>query len=249
MTGFFVALQFLTRFPSPIRRQIALAELGPSTRWFPIVGALIGATVAAVDAALAPVFGIEVRAVIAVLLFAVLTGALHLDGLMDSCDGLLAFTSPERRLEIMHDSRVGSFAVVGAATLLLVKYTAFLALPEEHRLAGFVAIGGLSRWAMVFSAQRYPSARPGGLGQTLQAGMRPGDLAVATATAFLTVIPAGPAGPASALAAWVATVILARYTLSKVPGLTGDVYGAICEIVEVVVAIALPPLWRLAAVS
>src|SRR5437762_313377 len=98
--------------------------MGRSMRWFALVGAAIGAVVAVVDLALAPVVSVEVRSVLVVGLLAAITGGLHLDGLMDSCDGLLAFTTPERRLEIMADSRVGSFAIVGLSTALLLKYSA-----------------------------------------------------------------------------------------------------------------------------
>ncbi|MBI4213041.1 MAG: adenosylcobinamide-GDP ribazoletransferase [Chloroflexi bacterium] len=244
MTGFLVALQFLTRIRSPVRRPIAEADLGRSSRWFPLVGAVIGCIVATLDALLAPVATPELRAIAVVIALAIVTGALHLDGLMDSCDGLFAFTSPERRLEIMRDSRVGSFAVVGAATSLLLKYSAVLALPGEQRFGALICLGAASRWAMVFAAARYPSARSSGLSHALRSSMTGRELPIATALALLLVLSAGIAGLAALAAAGITTILLARYTLTKIPGLTGDVYGAICEIVEVTVAMVLPLLWR-----
>jgi adenosylcobinamide-GDP ribazoletransferase len=218
-------------------------------RWFPAIGALIGAVVGLGDLALATLTTVEVRSIAAVLALLAITGALHMDGLMDACDGLLTFTSPERRLEIMQDSHAGSFAIAGAAGALLLKYTAFLALPSNRRLAAFVTIGTLSRWAMVYAALRYPTARPSGLGHAYKSGLRRRDLVVGTAVAVVAVgVAAGPIGVLVFGLAWAITVVLARYTLSKIPGLTGDVYGAICEIVEVGIAIALPPLWRLQGV-
>ena len=246
MTGFLVALQFLTRIPSPIRRPIADEELGPSARWFPLVGAVIGGLVGLLDTLIAPVATPELRAMVAVIALAVLTGALHLDGLMDSCDGLFAVTSPEHRLAIMHDSRVGSFAVVGAATVLLLKYSAFLALPTDQRLPAFVSLGAVSRWAMVLAAARYPSARPSGLAHMMRGSMTGRELPIATALAVLLSLSAGVPGLAGVVVAGVVTLLAARYTLTKIPGLTGDVYGAICEFVEVAVAVVLPLLWRLA---
>lgn len=244
MSGILVALQFLTRLPSPIRRPITTAELGPSMRWFPLVGAFIGGLVGVIDLALAPFTSVEVRSIAAVAALAILSGALHLDGFMDACDGLLAFTTPERRLEIMRDSHVGSFAIAGAATLLLLKYAAFLGLPAEGRFAAFVALGALSRWSMVYAAHRYPVARPGGLADSFKQGVRRRDVALATLFAGLAVLPIGLVGVGAFLAAWLLTLAAARYTLTKIPGLTGDVYGALCEIVEVELAIILPPLWR-----
>ena len=96
MTGLVAAIQFLTRVPLPVRYELATGAMGSSMRWFPLVGAAIGGVVAVADLALAPLVGLEVRSVLLVVLLAAITGGLHLDGLMDSCDGLLAFTTPER---------------------------------------------------------------------------------------------------------------------------------------------------------
>ncbi len=211
-------------------------------RWFPLVGALIGCLVGFLDLALTPLLRVEVRSLAAVAALALLSGALHLDGLMDTCDALFAFTSPERRLEILHDSHVGSFAVVGAATLLLTKYAAFVALPTNQRLIAFVAVGALSRWAMVYAGHRYPIARPSGLAHMFRQHLRNADLVIASLLVVLFLVPAGPAGALLLLFAWALTVGCARYTLGKIPGLTGDIYGAICEVVEVGVGVAFSPV-------
>jgi adenosylcobinamide-GDP ribazoletransferase len=213
-------------------------------RWFPAVGALLGAFVAAIDWAIAPLTTPEVRSVVAVTLLAILTGALHLDGLMDACDGLFALASHERRLEIMADSRVGSFGLVGVAVTLLLKYAAILALPEWGRPAGFIAIGALSRWSMVYATVQYPAARTEGLGQAYKAAAGRAELAIATVIAVLVLTPSGAAGAGALLLAWGVCVLCARYACSRIGGLNGDVYGAISEAVEVAVAMALPPLWR-----
>ncbi|MPZ12957.1 MAG: adenosylcobinamide-GDP ribazoletransferase [Chloroflexi bacterium] len=243
--GFFIAFQFLTRLPSPIRGQVALEEMGRSMRWFPVVGALIGLLVAAVDFLLSQITTPEIRAVSAVALLAALTGGLHLDGLMDSCDGLFAFTTPQRRLEIMGDSRVGSFAIAGVATMLLMKFAAILSLPPELRVVGFISMGALSRWAMVYATVRYPPARSSGLAHDFKISAGRVDVAIATATAVLVALTAGPAGLGAALLTFAVTVGVARYAIAKLDGLTGDVYGAIAEVVEVSVTVALPPLARL----
>ena len=213
-------------------------------RWFPAVGALIGAVVALVDALLAPIATGEVRAVVAVALLAVLTGALHLDGLIDACDGLFALASPDRRLAIMADSRVGSFGLVGAAVTLLLKYAAILALPGAARPAAFIAMGALSRWSMVYATVQFPAARVEGLGQAYKAAARRWELAIASVVAILVVAVSGAAGAAALFLAWAATAACARYACGRIGGLNGDVYGAISEVVEVTVAVALPPLWR-----
>lgn len=243
--GFLVALQFLTILPSTLKRPIGQPEMGRSMRWFPAVGLVIGGVAAALDYGLGFVTTSEIRSVAVVALLAILTGGLHLDGCMDSCDGLFAFASPQRRLEIMADSRVGSFGLVGAITLLLLKFAAILALPAAARPAGFLAMGALSRWSTVYATVRYPAARASGLGYAYKQTAGRTELALATALAIAGIVPAGPAGAGALLVAWLLTVGIARYATARIGGLTGDVYGAISEAVEVAVLISLPPLWRL----
>jgi adenosylcobinamide-GDP ribazoletransferase len=244
MTGIFVALQFLTCLPLPFRPKIDPEAMGRSMRWFPAVGALLGLLLALIDQMLASAATPEVRAMLLVALLVLVTGALHLDGLMDTCDALFAMVSPERRLEILWDSRVGSFAVVGAATALLLKYAALLSLPEGTRLASLVAILSLSRWSMVYATVRYPSARQVGLGVAYKAGARSRELVIASFLTALLVAPLGFAGIAAFAVAWVGTILLARAIMARIPGLTGDTYGAISECIEIAVAIAIPVLQR-----
>ena len=102
------------------------------------------------------------------VLLALLTGGLHLDGFMDTCDGLFSLRAPEERLAIFRDSRVGSFGVVGAATLLLLQWTALGALPP-----GSARPCCSSRWQ--WRAGRWftpsspsPTGRPTGLGRVFK---------------------------------------------------------------------------------
>jgi len=108
----------------------------------------------------------EVRALLILLAWVVLTGGLHLDGLADSCDGLLATTTPEKRLDIMKDPRAGSWAVVGVVLLLLGK----LLLRESAPVALLIApVAG--RWMLTAAAWGYPYARSTGLGAWFKDGL------------------------------------------------------------------------------
>src|SRR5581483_11578988 len=120
VVSFFVALQFLTHLPTPPGLPVAGPALGRALGWFPVVGLLLGALLAAADALLSLLLPRELVDVLLLALLALLTGGLHLDGFMDTCDGLFSLRSPAERLAIFRDSRVGSFGVVGAATLLLL---------------------------------------------------------------------------------------------------------------------------------
>ena len=106
---------------------------------------------------------VVVNALLIVVLI-ILTGALHLDGFIDTCDGL-AGDSPQRRLEIMSDSQVGAFGIVGVCGLLLLKYVALLSLPDTLRLAGLLLMPALSRWTMAYAIFAFPCvSKTSGLG-------------------------------------------------------------------------------------
>jgi adenosylcobinamide-GDP ribazoletransferase len=136
---------------------------------------------------------------------------------------------------------------VGAILLLLSKFAAVLALPEDARPAGFLAMGAVSRWTMVYAAVRYPVARPEGLGFVYKQSAGRAELAIATAIAAIAVLPAGFAGAGVLIGGWLLTVSIANYAQARIGGFTGDVYGATSEVVETGVLIALPPMWRLTA--
>ncbi len=179
-----------------------------------------------------------------------LTGALHLDGFVDCCDALLVPAEKLRRLEILRDVHVGAFGVVGVVLLLLTKFTALVALPDASRLPVLLLVPTLGRWAMTGSVLLFPYARSGpGLGQKARTGAGQRQLVVATVTALLV------AGLTSWLGLGWMVVLLVFLTVvsaaglswwigSKIGGLTGDAYGAICEVVEVVNLLVLAALVR-----
>jgi adenosylcobinamide-GDP ribazoletransferase len=184
--------------------------------------------------------------VLLLVLLALLTGGLHLDGFMDTCDGLFSLRSPAERLAIFRDSRVGSFGVVGAATLLLLQWTALGALPAGSRATMLLVTLAIARWAMVYAIVAFPYGRAEGLGRVFkeQAGGK-ALLAATLVAGLVAALLLGAAGLAALALAAVAAWGFARYCLGRLPGLTGDTYGALDELVETLVLIALPPLVRL----
>lgn len=229
-----VALQFLTAIPIRMSFEVSSRLMGRAMAWFPLVGLVIGGILGLVDLGLRWVLPPTVRAALVVTLWVMLTGALHLDGLMDCCDGLLAARAPERRLDILRDSRVGAFAVVGAVCLLLVKFAAVSELSPASRLGALFVVPALSRAAVVYAVRAYPYARPGpGLGQIFRDGLTWREVAIAAVTAVLAALVAlGWLGVVLAGVIWVITAAIAWWVRSRIPGLTGDVYGAINELTE-----------------
>jgi cobyrinic acid a,c-diamide synthase len=229
--GFVTALQFLTLVPPLMRRPCTDAELGRSVGFFPLVGVMLGATLAGLDHLLGLCWPSVVSTGIVLTGWAILTGGLHLDGFLDSCDGLLGGRTPEDRLRIMKDHRVGAFAVLGGVFLLLVKYSALLTL--QGRFVALLLAPTLGRWSLSLAVTAFPYGRQQGLGRTMKDQAGWWDLLLATSlTAVAAGWIAGWAGLLALAAAGALTWCVARFALARLPGLTGDIYGAICELVE-----------------
>jgi adenosylcobinamide-GDP ribazoletransferase len=170
-----------------------------------------------------------------VVALVVATGGLHLDGLADTCDGLFGGYTPEERLAIMRDSRLGSYGLLAVTSLLLLKWAAFLSLASPVRRGALLLAPALGRWAMVEAVASFPYARPEGLGKAMRQVAWPypalaGIIALAASLVFF----AGWGLALFALASVLAWLV-GWYVRGKVGGLTGDVYGAIAEVVEVAV--------------
>ena len=182
---------------------------------------------------------------------ALLTGALHLDGLMDTADGLFGGRTPERRLEIMRDSRVGSFGALAGALASCSSSPRSAPSCRTSRAPALVAALVAGRCAQVLAVWLFPAARPEGLGAAYKAGVRLPSVTVATASrGSLAWLALGPAGLVLLLLSASIGLLLGRWMASSLGGgLTGDTYGALNEVAEVAVLLALvsplPPLLAL----
>lgn len=235
------AIRFLTILPLG-RAQPEVKEMGASLTFFPLVGLLLGVALAGLDAGLMRVWPAGLTGAILVAVLLGVTGAMHLEGFLDTCDGLGGATR-ERRLEIMRDHRVGAFAVAGGSCLVLLKWTALFSLPLPARLPALVLFPALSRWAMVLAIRSFPYARAQGLGSafhdraTRGAVLAAGVIGLGGSFAF-----AGIGGLALFVGASLVTWLLGSWIAGLLGGLTGDTYGALNEVIEVLVLIAVTPL-------
>jgi adenosylcobinamide-GDP ribazoletransferase len=256
MRAFLAALQFLTILPVPGIHLVRDADWGRTTAWYPAVGLLLGAILAGLDWGLRWLLPGSVAAALLLVAWVALSGALHLDGFVDCCDALLAPVSRERCLEILRDVHAGAFGITGVVLLLLTKYTALAALdgPDSAggiRLPALLLIPALARWLMSGAVQLTPYARSGpGLGQKARTGAGRTQLAIATATALLATGLAGWTGLGWAALGLLVVMaltglVLAAWIRSRLGGLTGDAYGAICELTETAGLIALVALVHL----
>jgi adenosylcobinamide-GDP ribazoletransferase len=228
------ALRFLTIIPLPGMPPSSEGSIGRAIPLFPLAGLVLGALLAALGAVLGGLWGDGVRAVGLVVAWGVLTAGLHLDGLSDTFDGVMSWRGRERKLEIMRDSRIGAMGALALAAVLGLK-VAWLAAAGDAWLPAIVLAPVLGRWADVYGIVTFPPAREGGLGKTFQSMLGPRDFSLATATALsAALLLAGPRGLAALLLVWLVSHALGRWWTRDLGGLTGDTYGALCEIGEAV---------------
>jgi adenosylcobinamide-GDP ribazoletransferase len=243
LTDFALAWGLLTSIALPVVPTHTSPSPGRAAAYFPLVGLILGGVLAGAGWVLYWLLPANVAAALVLVVWVGLTGMLHLDGFMDSCDGLLPPRERTRRLEIMKDSRVGAFGVVGGVLLLLVKFTALAALPEESRLAMLVAAPVLARWAMTWQMARYPRARSGGLGVLFTTGLGWPQVTTASAVAVgVAFFLLGWLGLIVLAGAWLAATLVAGLAMARLGGLTGDVYGATGEVVEAALLVIMTGL-------
>jgi adenosylcobinamide-GDP ribazoletransferase len=203
------------------------------------VGLVLGALLTLTQAGLERVLPATVTAVLLVALWALLTGALHLDGVADLFDGLGGGRGdPARMLAIMRDSRIGAHGAVALVLTLLCKVSATSVLVERRALWPLLAAPVVARWAVVQLIAWVRYAREQGVGQAFTAHIRRRDLILASVFALACLSAFGPRALYPTLAALLGVGALGAWLRAKLVGLTGDVYGAAIELGEVVFLVA-----------
>jgi adenosylcobinamide-GDP ribazoletransferase len=236
--GLLAALQFLTLLP--IKRNFNVKQIGNATVFFPVVGVLIGGLLVGLDRLLSLGLPPSVVNVLLVTVLALVSGGLHLDGLADTLDGVGGQHTPQERLAIMKDSRIGGFGAVGIALVLLIQYVTLNNIPASIKMYTLLLFPTLSRWAMVNAIFVYPYARPSGLGKAFKAGLMGLHYALDTVFALMVAVMLFKLGGLVIMAAaWLTADGTCLYLKSKLGGLTGDTYGAVNEFVSLAVLIAI----------
>lgn len=229
-----VAFGLMTTLPFSLPEEWSAGDSGRASFWYPFVGLVIGALTWLVWQGAGLVLPPFAAGVVALVVWVALTGGLHLDGLADCCDGLFVSASPERRLEIMKDPHIGAFGVIGLVLVILLKAAALAALPWGP---GILLAASLSRWCILIAGM-FPLARPSGMGADFQLGFRRSFILWGAVLPLAIAILLGPRGMVSALAGVGAAALVAWLALSRIGGVTGDVFGMVVEIVETVTLLA-----------
>ncbi|MHA6787367.1 adenosylcobinamide-GDP ribazoletransferase [Pseudomonas bijieensis] len=240
MLPFWIALQFLSSLPVRLPGMPEPEQLGRSLLFYPLVGLVFGGLLWGLDSLLmgAPLL---LHAALLLAAWVLLSGGLHLDGLADSADAWLGgFGDRERTLLIMKDPRSGPIAVVTLVLVLLLKWAALVALIEQEQALALLIVPMLGRGALLGLFLTTPYVRAGGLGQALADHLpRRSGWQVLSACALACLLLLGWAG---LWALGVATLVFAglrRMMLRRLQGCTGDTAGALLELLETAVLVAL----------
>ncbi|MBC3383565.1 adenosylcobinamide-GDP ribazoletransferase [Pseudomonas sp. SWRI179] len=240
MLPFWIALQFLSSLPVRLPGMPEPEQLGRSLLFYPVVGLVFGAVLWLLDALLlgAPPL---LHAALLLTAWVLLSGGLHLDGLADSADAWLGgFGDRERTLLIMKDPRSGPIAVITLVLVLLLKFTALLALSEQGQGMMLIIVPVLGRSALLGLFLTTPYVRAGGLGQALADHLpRRAGWWVLLVCALGCVLLAGWAGVCGLVVAFAVFVGVRRMMLRRLGGCTGDTAGALLELLEVAVLVAV----------
>ena len=230
-----IAFGLMTTLPFGLPSDWSAGDSGRASVWYPFVGLVIGVITWLAWKGATLVFPAWVAGSITLVVWVVLSGGLHLDGLADCCDGLLASTSVERRLEIMKDPHVGAFGVIGLVLVLMLKAAALGSLTHVSSF-GIVLAATLARWS-ILPAGLLRFARPSGMGADFALGFQRSFIVWGAVLPLAIVLFPGVRGVVSTLAGLGAAALVLWLAKSRIGGVTGDVFGMIVEVVETVVLI------------
>jgi len=239
MTPWWIALQFLTRLPVRLAGMPSPQQIGRSLLWYPLVGLLIGLLLFALQQLLGGL-SLMLQAALLLTVWVGVSGGLHLDGLADSADAWVGgFGDRERTLEIMKDPRSGPIAVVVLMLLLLLKFAALVSLLANGAGALLVLLPWIGRGVLPLLFLTTPYVRQGGLGQALAEHLPRQQLPWLLAVHVGLMLLFGWPALLALLVAGGVFIWLRMLMLKRLGGTTGDTAGALLEIVECAVLVAL----------
>lgn len=236
MHSFLIGLQFLTRIRLVRQTEWTAEDFGRSTRFFPLVGLVLGICYALFAWLL--LYAVGMRALTAALLLVLpllLTGGLHADGFMDTADGVFSGRDRERKLEIMKDSRVGAFGVVSFVMLMFVQYALISDMHPLLLIPALFVMPVIGRFAMVLSVACFPYAREDGMGKTFADMADRKTIVIAALITMILVLPWGVLAALALVLGTVFTLLFCRLITHVLGGVTGDVYGAATVLTETLV--------------
>ena len=242
---FLLAVQFLTRLPVPDRLATTEEGLGRATAFFPLVGVIVGGSTAGLYLLALRVVSVPVAVLLALGFAAFITSGFHEDGLADTFDGLGGGWTKERALEIMRDSRIGTYGALALIFLVLGKYIFLTELGREQVWRWMIVAHAASRYTVLPLCRWLPYARPEGQGKLVAKQITLSGLVIGSLTLLLTLLLFPWRTALIALAVTIVVIFFSGlYYKRRLGGITGDCLGATNQLTEVLLYLTADVVYR-----
>lgn len=237
MKNFILILQFMTRIPININLKVERENFQKGVAYFPLVGLIVGGLEALVYYMSAKIFSLNIASFFTLVTHIVVTGAIHIDGFGDTIDGIFSGRSKEKILEIMKDSRVGTFGAVGIILLILGRFIAIKEMPFDTAIVAIVLAPIIARTFVTFLMYKRRYAREKeGLGDLFIGVLEKKSFLIALVIGcILTLVIAREHGIILLIVGFVSAILFRNYVEKKIDGVTGDILGAAIELNELIV--------------
>ena len=240
MNSFLIALQFITIIPVKKQLKYSEKEIAHSMLYYPFIGTIIGLILVLINFIGTQFLPTLVSDSLLLIFFVLLSGGIHLDGLADSFDGLFGGKNKKDILKIMSDSSIGVYGVLAVVLLLLFKFTLLSELLIVRKNIFLIIVPTISRWAMVMAVYLFPYAKKEGFGKAYKLYLKKKHVLGATFwVLLLTLILFFWKGALILGISFLIIWLIGDYITKKIDGLTGDNYGAINEILELVILLLM----------
>jgi adenosylcobinamide-GDP ribazoletransferase len=231
---FLIAIQFLTRLPVPGSPVASEETLGKATRFFPLVGVIVGAGAAMTFWLLQYLLPHSAAVLGAIIFTAFITNGFHEDGLADTFDGLGGGWTKEQALEIMRDSRLGTYGALALIFLILGKYSFLSSLATGHIWRWLIVAHTASRWTVLPLCAWLPYARAEGQGKLVAKQIGMAEMITGSMVFLISVLLLSwQAALAALLVTGLASLLTGLYFRARLSGITGDCLGATNQLTEV----------------
>ncbi len=242
---FLIAVQFLTRLPVPRSLNSSETDIGKAAAFFTLVGVIVGGGAALVFLGLQRILPLPASVFCAIAFAAFITNGFHEDGLADSFDGFGGGWTKDRVLEIMRDSRIGTYGTLALIFVILGKFNFLSVLPQGQIWRWLIVAHTASRWTILPLCTYLPYARAEGQGKLVAKQVGILEIIIGTVTLLLVLILLPwQAALVALLGTSLVTLVSGLYFRSRIQGITGDCLGATNQLTEIVLYLTAVILFR-----
>lgn len=231
---FLIGIQFLTRMPVPRSLTSSEKEIAKSAAYFPLVGMIVGSGAALIFLLLRHALPLTASLMCAIIFAAFITNGFHEDGLADAFDGFGGGWTKDRTLEIMRDSRIGTYGALALIFLILGKYSFLSSLTPAHIWRWLIVAHTASRWTALPLCRWLPYARTEGQGKLVAKQVGVLEVTIGSLTLItIVILLSWPAALTALLVTCLVTLLSGLYFHHRLQGITGDCLGATNQVTEV----------------